>query len=339
MMVIEEHYNLQKLNTFGVSVRARYFSRFSSIETLHALVTDVRFSHLNILCLGAGSNVLFTTDFAGLVLHNEIPGIQILSQTDQVVRLWVGAGTNWSEFVQYCLQQGWSGLENLSLIPGTVGAAPIQNIGAYGVEVKELIARVHVYNLATQQVEVLTSEDCQFGYRDSVFKGVGKNRWIITAVEFVLSKQPALKTHYGAIETELQQMGIQSPSPKDVAAAVIRIRQAKLPDPKRLGNAGSFFKNPKVPSAQYEKLKKMYPTLVGFLEESGEYKLAAGWLVEHCGLKGHREGHCGVHEHQALVLVNYGGATGREIMNLADRVKTAVLQKFQVELETEVNIL
>ncbi len=338
-VLLEENYDLTALNTFGLSSQARYFARFSSLSELKVIVERAKELNLKLFCLGGGSNVLFVKPFAGLVIKNEILGTELLQETPEEVHLRVGAGVEWHQFVTECVDKGWGGVENLSLIPGTVGAAPIQNIGAYGVEVKEVISAVHVFDLQQCCEMKLAPSECHFGYRDSVFKHIGKNRWIVTEVEFKLSKKSLLKTQYGAIENELKKLNIINPTIKDVGQAVTRIRRSKLPDPAVLGNAGSFFKNPIIPFKQYEDIKKQHPAIVGFPEQEGYIKVAAGWLIEFSGLKGYTEGACGVHKDQALVIVNYGGASGEEILRLAERVRSVVLKKFQIELEMEVNIL
>lgn len=338
-MRLEENYDLTKLNTFGIAQQARYFARFSTIDDLKKLIEVATELGLDIFCLGGGSNVLITNPFNGLVIRNEMMGVELIQETSEQVHLKVGAGVVWPQFVNDCVEKEWGGVENLSLIPGTVGAAPIQNIGAYGVEVKEVISAVHVFDLHHLREMRLNPTVCRFGYRDSVFKHIGKNRWIITAVEFTLSKNPLLRTQYGAIENELKKMQVTVPTIKEVAQAVTHIRQSKLPDPALLGNAGSFFKNPIIPNKQYEQLKKLNSTIVAFPDRDGYKKVAAGWLIEAVGLKGYTEGPCGVHQEQALVIVNYGGATGQNILNLAEKIKSLVFKKFQIELEIEVNIL
>lgn len=338
-MLIEKNVELSNYTTFGVPAQTSFFSRFASVAELQSLLAEARTQAINILCLGGGSNLLFVEPFPGLVIKNEIFGLELIEETSAHVKVRVGAGIVWHDFVEFCLQRGWGGVENLALIPGTVGAAPIQNIGAYGVEVKEVIETVEVVEVATGATSKLAASECQFGYRDSIFKGKSKGRWIITAVNFVLTKNKAPSTHYGAIEAELKRLQITQPNLRDVATAVMNIRRSKLPDPAVLGNAGSFFKNPIVSASIYHSLKDQYPGLVAYPDQSGSYKLAAGWLIEQSGLKGHREGHCGVHKEQALVLVNYGGATGTDVFALAQKVQRAVMDKFQVALEMEVNII
>ncbi len=353
-LVIQENVNLSSMNTFGVEAQARYFIRFSSkeelIEVFQKSVFDVPVKKENkvtrnastklpFLCLGEGSNILFVQPFSGVVLKNEIRGLEILKQTAESVSLKVGAGENWHKFVLHCVQQNWGGVENLSLIPGTVGAAPIQNIGAYGVEVQDVIEAVEIYDIEQKKFLILSKEECQFSYRDSIFKREGRGRWIITSVNFTLSKKPILRTHYGAIEIELKNQGISHPTIKDISDTVIKIRRSKLPDPKELGNAGSFFKNPVVTADFYSSLKQAHPQIIAYPEASGQYKIAAAWCIEQCGFKGWRQGACGVHSQQALVLVNYGTATGNEILALSERIRTKVFETFQIQLETEVQVI
>lgn len=336
---ILENYDITKLTTFGVKAEARYFARISSVQDLVALEAIKNLRQQSVLCLGEGSNVLFTQAYSGLILKIEISGIEELKETEQSIQLKVGAGENWHQFVLKCVNRGWGGVENLSLIPGTVGAAPIQNIGAYGVEVKDVIEAVEFYDMKTKQIKLFMKDQCEFAYRDSIFKKQGRNQWIITAVYFNLSKKPQIKTSYGVIQNELQKKNILQPTIKDLSDLVINIRRSKLPDPKLIGNAGSFFKNPIIKEEQFFHLKSSYPEIVAYPEALGFVKLAAGWLVDQCDLKGYRQGACGVHAHQALVLVNHGGATGKEILHLAEFVQSKVLEKFQVSLETEVQIL
>jgi len=376
-LVIHENVDLTQLNTFGIAAMARYFSHITSTNALLELfknkllsldklapdneeksmnlnlnenpdlfqsdgkdfIKSRTFYKSNFLCLGEGSNILFVQSYPGIVLKNEIKGIEILKETDDGIQLKVGAGENWNDFVLYCVNRGWGGLENLTLIPGTVGAAPIQNIGAYGVEVKDFIDTVEFYDVTSDQMRHFKKEDCQFAYRDSIFKKQGKGKWIITSVYFTLAKKPIIKTSYGAIQSELQNRQCLNPTIKDISEIVMTIRRSKLPDPKQLGNAGSFFKNPIVSKEQYTNLKTLHSQLVAFPETTGDFKLAAGWLIESCGLKGFKQDRVGVHSQQALVLVNYGGATGQEIFALSEMVKAKVFEKFQIHLETEVQII
>lgn len=338
---IFENYDITPFNTLGVKVQARYFARISSVQQLvelESLKKKNQWKH-SFLCLGEGSNVLFTQNYPGLVLKIEMGGVEIIKETDDSVQLKVGAGENWHQFVLNCVNRGWGGVENLSLIPGTVGAAPIQNIGAYGVEVKDMIDGVEFYDVKTKQIKLFMKDQCEFSYRESIFKKQGRGQWIITAVYFNLSKKSQVNTSYGVIQSELQKKNISQPTIKDLSAIVIEIRRSKLPDPKLIGNAGSFFKNPIISEEQFTRLKALYPGVVAYSESTGQVKVAAGWLIDQCGLKALQQGACGVHAQQALVLVNYGGATGSEILSLAEFVQSKVLEKFQVSLETEVQII
>lgn len=338
-MIWKENISLKPFNTFGMDVKARYFHAFRSMEELMSGIYDESdIATMQRLILGGGSNVLFTHNFDGLVLKNEILGIEVSEEDENSVLVKAGAGENWHTFVMQTLDKGWSGLENLALIPGSVGASPLQNIGAYGVEVKDLVAEVETFDLHERTKVIFTNEDCAFGYRESVFKKKYKGRFAILSVSFRLNKKEHLHLDYGAIRQELDSMAIQNPDAKAVAAAVMRIRKAKLPDPAVIGNAGSFFKNPMVEESLYSKLKDQYPDLVAFPSSSGEYKLAAGWLIEKAGWKGYRKGDAGCHPAQALVLVNYGNANGKEILDLCGKIKADVKEKFEVLLEEEVNI-
>jgi UDP-N-acetylmuramate dehydrogenase len=334
---MEHNYSLQPFNTFGIDVKAKHFARFSNtIELQNQLNT---FPQEELLILGGGSNMLFTQDFNGLVLRNEIKGIDLLEQNDNHVFIKAGAGENWHSFVQYCIAHNWAGLENLSLIPGSVGASPMQNIGAYGVEIKDVFHELSAYHIESGEIHKFNKEQCQFGYRESVFKRALKNQYIITDVTFALAKNPVLQTSYGAIQQELDTKGIEQPTIKDISDAVIAIRQSKLPDPKVLGNAGSFFKNPVIDLPTFEKIKAKHPNVAHYIISETEVKLAAGWLIENAGLKGFRQGSCGVHEKQALVLVNYGGSQGQQIFDLSTHIIQTIASQFGVKLEREVNII
>ena len=337
-MQIKNHFSLKSLNTFGIDVYAKEFSVIQSHQDLLDLISQRDLTKEKFLMLGGGSNVLFTKDFDGLLLKNEISGIEVINEDVQQVWIKVGAGVVWHEFVLHCIERGWGGLENLSLIPGTVGASPIQNIGAYGVEVKDLIVEVEGVDLVQKNTRTIKSQECEFAYRSSVFKTSLKNTFLITAVVFRLDKQPKLKVEYGAIKDQLSKMKIDQPTIKDVSNAVISIRQSKLPDPNIIGNAGSFFKNPVVSAKKLDELKAIFPGIVSF-PFGNEFKLAAGWLIEQAGWKGHREGNVGCHEKQALVLVNHGNASGAEVLQLAQKIQQSVYTKFGVELEMEVNVI
>jgi UDP-N-acetylmuramate dehydrogenase len=291
------------------------------------------------LILGGGSNVLFTTNYEGLIIHNCLKGIDVISENSEHVYVKVASGVVWHDFVLFAIQNNWGGVENLSLIPGSVGAGPMQNIGAYGVELKNTFHELEALHLVTMEMKVFSKADCKFGYRESVFKNQLKNQFFISSVTFCLTKNPQLNTSYGAISTELEKLGITHPTIKEVSDAVIRIRQSKLPDPKVLGNSGSFFKNPEIDEQQFENLKIEYPSIVGYPTSPGKIKLAAGWLIEQCGWKGKVVGHCGSHKDQALVLVNYGGAKGKEIYELALTIRQSVKERFGVFIEPEVNVI
>lgn len=338
-MEIQSNYSLQALNSFGLSVKAEYYCEVTSINEFKALMEEPRYSSLPKLVLGGGSNVLFIDDFHGLVIHNKIAGICIVEETETEVLITSGGGVNWHQFVMHCVDKGYGGIENLSLIPGNVGAAPIQNIGAYGVEVKDTFHQLTAIDLQDGSIHKFNNAECEFGYRDSIFKRGSKNKFIIVDVTFRLSKQAKLSISYGAIKEELNARGIEHPTIKNVSDAVIAIRQSKLPDPAVIGNAGSFFKNPEIASNLFDELKKNYPEIVGYKTENGKIKVAAGWLIEKCGWKGKRVGEVGMHAKQALVLVNYGKAKGEELILHAQHVQESVREKFGIMLEMEVNII
>ncbi len=335
---IRENYSLKGYNTFGIDVAARYFASFHNGDELtHLLRNPLLDGSFPLLVIGGGSNVLLTKDFNGMVLQNEIGGISVSGEDEEHIYVTAGGGVDWHQLVRYCVDHHYGGLENLSLIPGSVGAAPMQNIGAYGVEIKDVFHSLQAYRIEDGNMENFSLEDCQFGYRESIFKLALKGKYIITEVTFRLFKTPRFNTSYGAIQTELQNMGVSTLSLSAISQAVINIRTSKLPDWKRLGNAGSFFKNPQVSPAFYKQLKEAHPGVVGF-EQEHSVKLAAGWLIEQCGWKGVRKGDAGCYEKQALVLVNYGNATGAEIFDLSEEILISVYKKFGVRLEREVNI-
>lgn len=328
--------SLKPYNTFGIDVKAASFASFDSIEELIALLPSIKTQET--LISGGGSNMLFTKDFEGLFVRNCMKGIKEIERTETHVVIEAGAGEVWHDFVMYCVDRGYGGLENLSLIPGCVGASPMQNIGAYGVEIKDTFAYLDAVEISTGEVKRFHLRDCAFGYRESVFKRGLKNQYVICNVAFTLSLHPTMNTSYGVIEAELKDMGITTPRIKDVSNAVIRIRQSKLPDPKLLGNAGSFFKNPVVSDKILQSIYSTYERVPSYPAGEGQVKLAAGWLIEQAGWKGKRFGNVGVHELQALVLVNYGGGTGKEIYELSQRIIEDIQEKFGVTLEREVNI-
>lgn len=331
------NHNLKQYNTFGISVVATKFASFSSVDQLKSVLTE--YSYDSLLILGGGSNMLFTQDFHGLVLKNEIKGFDIVEETDESVTVRSGAGEVWHEFVLRCIKNGFAGLENLSLIPGSVGASPIQNIGAYGVEIKDVFYSLEAFHIPSGAIHSFNAEQCEFGYRESVFKRKLKGQYVITSVSFRLSKNPTINTAYGAIESELLKMGISTPTIEDVSNAVIAIRSAKLPNPKEIGNAGSFFKNPVVREEIVQKIRQQFPDIPAYKTRDFLFKIPAGWLIEQAGWKGKLMGNHGVHKNQALVLVNYGGATGKEIFELSEMIISDVKSKFDVDLEREVNIL
>jgi UDP-N-acetylmuramate dehydrogenase len=339
-MNVVQHVSLQPYNTFGIAVQARDFVAFQSADQLAHLFQSV--PHLNRdkkLILGGGSNILLTKDFDGYVLKNEIEGIELVKQDDEYVWIKAGAGVPWHRLVMYAVEHGWGGIENMSLIPGSSGAAPMQNIGAYGVELKDVFASLEAYHIQDAAIVEFSHHDCGFGYRESVFKRKYKDQFVIISVTLRLKKNPVYHIGYGAIRQELEKMDVKDLSVKAISDAVIRIRSSKLPDPKNVGNAGSFFKNPSVAASQYQMLKKDFPDMVAFENSDGTYKLAAGWLIEKCGWKGYRKGDAGCYPLQALVLVNYGKATGAEILQLSEDIQASVLQKFEVKLEREVNVI
>ena len=338
-MQVSENVLLKPYNTFGITARARYFAPFASENELLELVEGQRGGQLPQMILGGGSNILFTQDFNGWVLKNEIRGIEIVGEDNDHVYVKAGAGENWHGFVQHCIAQGLAGLENLSLIPGNVGASPMQNIGAYGVEIKDVFHELEALHLEDSRMVTFGNADCQFGYRESIFKKAYRRQFAILSVTYRLNKQPHFNTSYGAINEELQRMDVQELSIRAVSQAVINIRSSKLPDPAQIGNAGSFFKNPTVSKEKYEALQVAFPKMVAYPVGEEQYKLAAGWLIEQCGWKGYRKGDAGVHAKQALVLVNYGHARGREIYDLSQEVLDSVEEKFGVLLEREVNVM
>ena len=333
---MEYNIDLKHFTTFGVSANAKKFATFSTEEEARNLTKN---NNEALLILGGGSNILLTQDFNGLVLKNEIKGISIIEKNNVSIVLKVGAGEEWHNFVLHTIENGYFGIENMSLIPGSVGASPMQNIGAYGVEIKDVFEKLEALEIETGEIHTFTKEACAFGYRESVFKHALKGKFIITHVYFRLSLVEKISTKYGAIEQELLKNGISNPTSKDVSNAVIAIRSSKLPNPKDLGNAGSFFKNPVVPIKLYNKIRETFSDAPSYPIDENSVKVPAGWLIESAGWKGKKIGACGVHVNQALVLVNYGGATGNDILNLSTEIIENVYQKFGIVLEREVNIL
>lgn len=335
--MIERNVSLQPYNTFGLSATAKLMARVEDVSSLQAVLADSSLENEERFILGGGSNILLTKDVDALVIKNEIGGIELLDEDTEAYLIRSGAGVVWHELVMHCIQNNYAGIENLSLIPGNVGAAPMQNIGAYGVELKNVFHSLEAIEIATGDVHTFDANACEFGYRESVFKRKLKGQFIITSVSLKLNRNAKVNTSYGAIEQELERLAISSPNIKDVSQAVINIRQSKLPDPKELGNSGSFFKNPVVETAKFEELKKVNPTIPGYPARD-KTKLAAGWLIEQCGWKGKVVGNTGSHSQQALVLVNYGNATGVEIFNLSEQIMQSVYDTFGVQLEREVNV-
>lgn len=335
-MQVQQNFSLKAYNSFSIDVAAERFAEFNSINELQDVVKTNSVQPLMIL--GGGSNILFTKNVDGFVLKNEVNGIEITGEDADHVYVKVGAGENWHRFVMYCVDHHFAGVENLSLIPGSTGASPIQNIGAYGVELRDIFHELEAYDLWENKVIIFGLKECAFGYRDSIFKSTHKGRFVICTVTFRLNKKPTYHTGYGAIEQELANMGIRELSIRAVSQAVINIRRSKLPDPKEIGNAGSFFKNPEVSSLFFNHLQKKFPAIAGYPLANGNVKIAAGWLIEQCGWKGYRRGDAGCHANQALVLVNYGTATGKEIYTLSEDILISVRDKFGVVLEREVNV-
>jgi UDP-N-acetylmuramate dehydrogenase len=338
-MTIRENFSLKPYNTFGVEAAAKWFSKANSIQDVDSLLAHATNQKLQVLVLGGGSNMLLCRDFDGLVIKIAIPGIEHGQEDEEGVLLNVGSGVIWHELVMYCVANGYGGIENLSLIPGLCGAAPMQNIGAYGVEIKNVLTKVTAWDRQGAQLREFTNEECRFGYRESVFKNELRDRFVITGIQIRLTKQPRLNTSYGAIEQELERLHKSSPTIEDVSQAVINIRQSKLPNPAVIGNAGSFFKNPIVDEDQASKLAESYEGIPLYAANPGFKKLAAGWLIEKAGWKGLNRKTHGVHDKQALVLVNYGEANGTDIYGLSEEIMKDVFQKFGVQLEREVNIV
>ena len=336
-MKIKNNITLKPFNTFGIDVKAAEFAAISSLGDLKDILNT---NPSDLLIVGGGSNLLLTKDVNALVLQINIKGIRVISRLENRVQVEVAAGENWHEFVCWCLKENFGGLENLSLIPGNVGTAPIQNIGAYGVELKDSFVSCEALHIQTQELKVFTKEECNFEYRDSIFKQELKGQYIITSVVFELSSQQhILKTNYGAIESELKSTGVETPTIQDVSKAVISIRNSKLPDPKIIGNSGSFFKNPVVSGSKFQILQSQFQDIPHYNISEDSIKIPAAWLIDTAGFKGKTFGNYGVHSKQALVLVNYGGASGKDILNLSLQIQNAVKLIFDIKLETEVNIL
>ena len=345
-MQVHQNYLLKKYNTFGIAVIAKYFATFSSSGELEEFL-KIKKNISSKMILGGGSNILFTKDYDGLILKNEITGISILNEDNEFVHIKVGAGVKWHSFAMFCVDHNFGGVENLSLIPGNVGASPMQNIGAYGAEIKDVFFELEAFHLNEKMIQKFSANDCEFGYRESIFKKKYKDQFAILNVTYRLKKNPVFNISYGAIEAELRKDNILDLSVKAISDAVICIRTSKLPDPEIIGNAGSFFKNPVISKRELQEIQK-HELLTHELHElnipsykidDDNFKIPAGWLIEQCGWKGFRKGDAGCYEKQALVLVNYGNATGKEIYNLSEEIKISVKEKFGIELEREVNIL
>ncbi len=337
-MQIQTNKSIKQFNTFGIDAKATHFISVDSIDELKQVLTLKEYP--KIFILGGGSNMLLTKDIDALVVQVNLRGMEAVYETDDTIHVKCYAGENWHEFVLYCLDKNYGGLENLSLIPGNVGSAPIQNIGAYGVELKDVFVSCDALEIETQTIKTFHFDDCDFGYRESIFKGEAKGKYIITSVTFELTKKAhSLQTNYGAIDAELKSMDIEQPTIQDISNAVIAIRKSKLPDPKEIGNSGSFFKNPVISKEALETLKTNFPEIPSYIVSETTVKIPAGWLIEKAGFKGKRLGAYGVHKNQALVLVNYGGAKGIDIYNLALLIQKTIYRIFHIHIETEVNII
>ena len=333
--MFEKNYCLKSANTFGIKAQGEQFYSFKSEDDLK---TALRSAQHPLLVLGGGSNILLTQNFKGTVLKNEIQGIETVKETDEYSWVKVGGGIGWHDFVMWSINHQLSGIENLSLIPGSTGAAPMQNIGAYGVEIESVFVELDAIEIETLETKTFNKESCNFGYRYSVFKGPLKGKYIITSVTFQLNKKHNFNTSYGAINQELEKMQ-KTASLESISQAVINIRKSKLPDPKKIGNSGSFFKNPVIDTSQFLELKNKFPKIVGYTVSETKTKVAAGWMIDQAGWKGYRKGDAGVHKNQALVLVNYEQASGQDILKLAIDIRKSIRSKFGIELEMEVNII
>lgn len=338
-MIIYDDYSLKSLNTFHIDVTCRHYTEVKSVDDIAEILSHPGFEDTDKLILGGGSNILFTKNYDGIIIKNSIPGIEIIKEIDDNVYVKASAGVVWHQFVLWCIAHNLSGLENLSLIPGQVGAAPMQNIGAYGVEIKDVFESLSAYHITEKAIHHFQLNDCAFGYRESVFKNKFRNQYIILDVTFRLNKTPVFHVNYGDIRNTLEQMMIKELSIKAVSDAVISIRSSKLPDPAVLGNAGSFFKNPVISKHQFDQLITVYPLMPNYPQQQGDVKIPAGWLIEQCGWKAKVVGNTGSHKSQALVLVNYGNATGPEIYRLALDIQQSVKEKFGILIEPEVNLV
>jgi UDP-N-acetylmuramate dehydrogenase len=337
-MVIKENYSIKHLNTFHIDAKAKIFVEIFSDKEIKEFISERMYSNYIKLILGGGSNVLFTKDFEGVIVKNSIPGINIIKENEDFILIEAGAGVIWDDLVRYCVENNWGGIENLSLIPGTVGAAPIQNIGAYGQELSETLVTLKGVSLADNVEKIFTSYECKFGYRDSIFKSELKNKFFISSINLRLNKNPRPNLNYTALKNEIDKLNIKDLTIKDAAEVVIKIRKSKLPDPQVTGNAGSFFKNPEVSVEKYKKLQNEFKDIPGF-DSNGKIKIPAAWLIENCGWKGKRFGNVGVHEEQPLVLVNFGNAKGSEILDLSRNIKSSIWDRFGIMLSEEVNVI
>ncbi|MFT7197523.1 MAG: UDP-N-acetylmuramate dehydrogenase [Marinoscillum sp.] len=338
-MLLEENYSLQYDNTFRIDASASFKASIAQSEHLEEVYQTAKFRNVKKLILGGGSNILFTRNFLGLILKMEIKGIEVVQEDENSLVVAFGAGENWHQCVLWAVEHGYFGMENLSLIPGTIGAAPMQNIGAYGIELKEVFHSLEAFNISTHQIERFYNEDCKFGYRYSIFKGPLKDKYIVTKVYLRLSKKPNFNITYGNLKETLDAMGVEELTLKNVSQAVINIRQSKLPDPLQIGNAGSFFKNPVIDQDFFESLRAAYEEIPGYKVDEQLVKLPAAWLIDQCGWKGKREGDVGVHDKQALVLVNHGNGKGKDVLKLSEQIQKSVFSKFAVTLEREVNVV
>jgi len=340
MIKIEENVGLKSYNTFGIDATARYFCKITREDQFKSLLQTDLYKNEKVLILGGGSNILFTKNFEGLVVKTDIKGIHLVDETDEIVNIKAMSGENWHELVVHCVNHQWGGIQNLSLIPGSVGAAPIQNIGAYGVEIKEVVKEVSGIDRIHGEEKTFQNNECAFGYRESIFKHQLKENIFISSVTLSLTKKNhIINTSYGAIKDTLKEMNIIEPSLKSISDAVIHIRKSKLPDPVQVGNAGSFFKNPTISLLHYQSLQKIHSTIPGYHSVNQEVKVPAGWLIEQCGWKGKRLNDIGVHAQQALVIVNYGNGNGEEVFQLAMKIVSSVKEKFNIILTPEVNII
>jgi UDP-N-acetylmuramate dehydrogenase len=337
MRRIIKNFNLTKYNTFGIEAFADYFFAFTDIVELKSFLKNDLYSHLDVRVIGGGSNILLTEDFHGALIHPICKNIQVKNETNNSVTIKVDAGLNWDSLVEQCIAKGWYGLENLSGIPGSVGASPIQNIGAYGVEVKDFIRKVETVEIETQEIKIFDHDFCRFSYRDSIFKNEFKNKYVVTSVYFKLQKEANLVTHYANIDEELSKMGDRTP--ENLRQLILNIRQTKLPKVEEFPNAGSFFKNPVISATQFKKIALKSPGIPYYPDENESFKIPAAWLIDQCGYKGYQNGKVAVHDKQALVLINKGGACGQDILNLAKKITTKVKSTFGVDLEREVNLL